>query len=86
MAGATFCNCAQGTVSFIMYIFVSDLKEQNDLTLFVTFSIISFGVVCRKYGSSKRMLFLYLMDFGYLGSVSRFIFSNILRIYSGRSR
>ena len=30
-----------------MYFFICDLKEQNDIALFVTFSISSFGAVCK---------------------------------------
>ena len=47
-----------------MYFFICDLKEQNDIALFVTFFISSFGAVCKKYGSSKRIVFLYFADFG----------------------
>ncbi len=48
----------------MIYFFVDDLKEQNNTALFVTFSIILFGAVCKKYGISNRMVFLYFTDFG----------------------
>ena len=37
----------------IMYFFMADLKEQNDIDQFVTFFSISFGAVYMKNGSSK---------------------------------
>ena len=41
----------------MMYFFISDLKEQNDIALFVTFPSISFGAVCKKYDDLYHQLF-----------------------------